>query len=151
MSWRDTYLENQVLSADPMELIRMLYQGALDAVRDARGHLASGDIRSRSNSISRAQAIIGELDGSLDHNAAPEISRNLASLYAYMRQRLTEANLRQKDAPLAETEGLLATLNDAWQRTSAPEAEPVGAAVAAGPVRAWSAAYSSEEAHTWSA
>jgi flagellar protein FliS len=150
MSWRDAYLENQVLNADPLELVRMLYQAALDSVKDARAHLTAGDIRARSNSITRAQAIIGELNGSLDHKAAPEISRNLASLYSYMRQRLTEANLKQKDAPLAETEGLLATMYDAWQKMSAPEPEPTGMAVPAGPVREW-AAYSSEEAHTWSA
>ena len=151
MSWRDAYLENQVLTADPLELVRMLYSAAIDSVRDARGHLAAGDIRARSNSITRAQAIIGELNASLDYNAG-EISHNLGRLYQYMRQQLTQANLRQKDAPLAEVEGLLGTLNDAWRQAGAATPEPVGASLAAGAAREWSAAaYSSSEAHAWSA
>ena len=151
MSWRDTYLENQVLTADPMELVRMLYQAAIDSVRDARRHLAAGDIMARSNSISRAQAIVAELNASLDHKAAGEISRNLAALYNYIRQRLMEANFQQKDAPLADAEGLLATLSDAWKQAAMKtESAAVGAGVLAGAARDWSGC-STESAHTWSA
>jgi len=150
MSWKDAYLENQVMTADPLELVRMLYQAALDSVRDARNYLATGEIKLRSNAISRAQSMIEELNVSLDPNAG-DISRNLASLYIYMRQRLTEANLRQKDAPLAEVEGLLATLYDAWMQIGTPAMQPAETAVPAGPVREWSSAFASNEAHAWSA
>jgi flagellar secretion chaperone FliS len=110
----DAYLENRVLSADPLELICLVYQHAIDMVHDARGHLADGNIPARSRSISRAIAAISELDLSLDHAAGGEISRNLAELYRYMRQRLTEANLHRQDAPLAEVISLLSTLAEAW-------------------------------------
>lgn len=151
MSWRDAYLENQVLTANPMELLRMLYQAAIDSIRAAREHLAAGDIIARANAINRAQAIIGELDRSLDHNVAGGISRSLAELYGYVRQRLTEGNLRQKDAPLGEAERLLETLYEAWKQSPQPiEGGAVGATAPPALLNIWSTC-SPGEAHTWSA
>ena len=47
-SRHDAYLESRVLSADPLELVRLLYQGATGAVQDARRFLAQGEIVQRS-------------------------------------------------------------------------------------------------------
>jgi flagellar protein FliS len=110
----DAYLENRVLSADPIELVRMLYQAADGAVRAARGHLAAGDIAARSNAIVRACDILAELTGSLDRDRGGEIADRLAQLYDYITRRLVEANTLQQDAPLAEALGLLGTLEEGW-------------------------------------
>jgi len=110
----DTYREERILSADPLELVRLLYQAATSAVRDARSHLAAGDIAARSRAISKAHRILAELTVSLDHQRGGEISRRLAQLYDYMMRRLIEANFRQSDPPLAEVLGLLATLAEGW-------------------------------------
>src|SRR5579862_5609721 len=132
------YLETRVLAADPVELIGMLYQHAVDVVRDARRHLASGEIADRGRAISKAVAILGELNNSLDHKVGGTLSANLEQLYRYMMVRLTQANLRKEDAPLAEVESLLATLAQAWnqvEREHAARAQaeevPVGALPAA--------------------
>jgi flagellar secretion chaperone FliS len=108
------YLENRILSADPIELIAILYEHAICFTGNARESLAKRDIPGRSAMISRVIAILGELDGSLNHSAGGEISANLARLYQYMRERLMLANLKQEDAPLAEVERLLTTLAEAW-------------------------------------
>jgi flagellar protein FliS len=113
--WRDVYLESRVLSADPVELISILYQFALDSVREARTCLAKGDIAQRSAAISKVTRALLELTASLNHEAGQEMSRNLADLYQYMQGRLLEANLKQNDEPLAETQQLLTTLLDAWK------------------------------------
>jgi len=60
----DAYLESRIYSADPTELIRLLYQTATGAVRNARHHLAAGDIRARTRSITAACEILIELAGS---------------------------------------------------------------------------------------
>ena len=115
--WRDAhdaYLESRIGSANPIELVRLLYQGATGAVRDARKHLAARDIAARSRAISRAYAILTELTVSLDHRAGGDLSLRLASLYGYMQRRLLEANFQQADPPLGEVLGLLATLGEAW-------------------------------------
>lgn len=112
--WKDAYLDTRVLSADPLELVHILYEHTLAMVADARRHLAEGRIAARGRSISRALAAIDELVNSLDRQAGGSIARNLEGLYQYMRTRLLTANIRQEDAPLAEVESLLRTLDEAW-------------------------------------
>ena len=120
----DRYLEAEVLSAEPLKLVLMLYRGAIDAVAAARDHLRRGDIRERSRSITRAMQIVNELASSLNHAAGGVISRNLAELYAYIQMRLIEANTQQTEPPLAEVETLLSTLLEAWRDAANTAPEP---------------------------
>ena len=98
-SAHDAYLESRVLSADPVELVVMLYQAAIGAVQEARRHLADGKIAERSKAISRACDIVLELQSALDKERGVEIAARLGALYAYMLRGLLEANLQQADAP----------------------------------------------------
>ena len=146
--WKEAYLTN-VVSADPMELVCLLYQHALDAVQHARRHLKSGDIAARGKAICKAVEIIGELTSSLDHNAGGTISSNLEQLYAYMSLRLTEGNIRKQDAPLAEVESLLNTLSQAWREAKGKQA---AVETAAGPnPSVWQEPQLEPVAHDWSA
>jgi len=120
----DAYLESKVLSADPLELVRIMYQGALEAVANARRRLAENDVLGRSREITRAHAILTELALSLNHEAGGDLSRNLAELYDYMQRRLLEAHLQQSDAPLAEVAKLLATLLEGWNQCHPPGEAP---------------------------
>jgi flagellar secretion chaperone FliS len=120
----DAYLESRVLTADPIELVNLLYQACTQAVREARRHLAEGRIAERSREISQACAIVIELATSLDHARGGEISRRLALLYDYMQRRLLEANMQQSDAPLVEVLGLLSTLSEAWAGVGKPAEKP---------------------------
>ena len=121
-SAQDAYLEERILSADPVELVRLLYQ-AMTAVRDARRALADGEIAARSRSISKACDIVIELNGALDHSRGGALSGRLAALYDYMLRRLLDANMEQSERPLAEVLGLLSTLDEAWEQIRAT-AEP---------------------------
>lgn len=118
------YLEQRILSADPIELIRILYQSAICEVREARRHLEARDIEARSKSISKAMAILDELSGSLDLSQG-EISEGLARLYDYIQGQLIEANFRQADSPLAEVLGLLTTLAEGWEGVPSQARGPV--------------------------
>lgn len=111
----DAYLEDKIFSADPVELVRMLYQAAIESVAAARQHLTACRIADRSSAISKAVEILVELNASLNHERAPEVSRRLAELYDYMERRLLEANYEQSDAPLAEVLKVLETLATAWK------------------------------------
>jgi flagellar protein FliS len=126
----DTYLENRVLSADPIELVRILYRLAIDRIREAREHLEKGDIAGRSKAISVASEALMELNVSLDHEVGGELSRRLAQLYEYIVWRLLEANVQQSAEPLNEALRLLTTLLEAWQGVN-PE-PPVAVPPAAG-------------------
>jgi len=145
----DAYLESRIESADPVQLVRLLYQGALAAVSDARRYLASGDIAARSRAVSKAFEIVTELTTSLDRGRGGEIAVRLARLYDYVQRRLLDANARQQDEALAEVLGLLTTLAEAWQGIE-DSGRPVEATV--GP---WAQAPGAESAgmvaHAWSA
>lgn len=109
------YFEQMILSASPIELVRLMYQQAIASVADAREHLREGRIRERVAAIRKAYALITELLVSLDASQAPEIAGNLRKLYSYMLSRLNEANFSKSEAPLEEVGRLLSTLADAWQ------------------------------------
>ena len=112
--WNDVYLESRVLSADPVDLIAILYEGALGAVEQARRRLAEGDIAGRATAVSKAVAILAELSSALDHSSGGEISTRLARLYDYMQRRLLEGNFRQEEEPLGEVARLLRVLAEGW-------------------------------------
>ena len=109
------HVEEEVLTANPLRLVQLLYRGALDSIASARRHLRQSDIRARSRAVDKAMAIVTELSRSLNHERGSELSRNLAELYAYVQKLLIQANTEQSDLPLAEAERLLSTLLEGWE------------------------------------
>jgi flagellar protein FliS len=138
-------LETRISSATPLELVTILYDGAIEAVRSARGYLASGEIQLRSRAITKAVNILIELSRSLNLEVGGELSKRLAGLYDFMQQSLLDANFRQTDEGLATTESLLVSLREAWatlsHRTSpAAPAVPIAFDTVTAPAgRSWSA------------
>jgi flagellar protein FliS len=121
-SAHEAYLESRVLSASPLELVRILYRLALERLREAKAHQASGDVLARSKALTAASEALAELTCALDLDKGGELSRRLAALYEYMQVRLLEANFRQDMALVDEVAGLLTTLLEAWQQIE-PEPE----------------------------
>jgi flagellar secretion chaperone FliS len=113
------YFEQTILNAEPLELIRMLYQRAISCVRDGREHLRHKRVAERSAAILRAYSAIAQLLAALRPETAPELCGRLRNLYFHMQQRLLDANMQQADEPLAEVLGLLITLDDAWAGAAA--------------------------------
>jgi flagellar protein FliS len=118
------YFENEVLSADPVELVRMLYRGAIEAVETARRHLRERDVAARSAQLTKAGRILVELMHSVNKDADPALGRRLLALYEYMQRRLVRGNFDQSDGPLAEVVQLLKTLLEAWDRCGAAPPGP---------------------------
>jgi flagellar protein FliS len=146
----DAYLDSRIMSANPLELVTILYQACIGSVRDARRHLANRDIAQRSKSITKAWEILTELTISLDRKRGGEISERLAELYDYMMRRLTEANFKQTDAPLAEVLGLLSTLLEGWQGIQESAGQKVEAVQTARAASAWGNPVPQESAGAYS-
>jgi flagellar secretion chaperone FliS len=109
-------VETGVAGASPHSLILMLYDGAKQAIAEARAHLAAGRIAEKGRSMSRAIAIIDEgLKGCLDP-AGGEIAAQLAQLYDYMCRRLLLASLKNEPGGLDEVAQLLDELRGAWAK-----------------------------------
>ncbi len=133
MTQANPYQNNQdleVLSASPLELVVLLYRGAIEALDAAKRHLGAGEIKERSKKITKICSILEELSSSLDPAQAPQLARQLAELYGYMHRRLCQANIEQTVEPLDEVRALLANLLDGWQQVCNAQAD--GFALVAG-------------------
>lgn len=126
--YRQTQVESTVMEADPHRLVALLLSGACDRIALAEACLARGDQARKGKAIGEACAIVGHLNGSLDHEAGGEIAGNLAALYDYVVRRLTEANLQNNGEALGEALSLLGEIRSAWDAIA--PAAAAGAAVA---------------------
>ena len=104
----------QISEADPHRLIQMLMEGGLQRVAQARGAMQHGNVALKGEQIGKAIAIIGGLRESLNHKQGGEVAGNLDSLYAFMQQRLSQANLRNEVALLDEVTELLREVKSGW-------------------------------------
>ena len=112
--YRKLEVAGSVTDADPHRLISLLLNGACERVRLAKACLDQKDLARKGKAIGEACAIVGHLNGSLDHEAGGELASNLASLYDYVIQRLTEANLHNDHAAMDEVLELLGEISAAW-------------------------------------
>ena len=109
-----------VETADPHQLIQLLLDGALSAIRAARAHLTRGDLPAKAGELSRAVAIVDTLRGCLDHERGGDVAAGLEQLYDYLARRLTMANARNDELPMREAEDLLTEIRDAWAAVASP-------------------------------
>jgi flagellar protein FliS len=110
----DSYRQNEIQSRSPLELVVMLYDGALRFTADARDAMVRRDIRSRQQHLSRAMAIVSELQSTLDMETGGEVAEHLDKLYGFVRDRLIEASVKQDLRPLDEARRVLTTLREGW-------------------------------------
>ncbi|MBR7347472.1 flagellar export chaperone FliS, partial [Klebsiella pneumoniae] len=82
--------------ATPHQLIVLLYDGAINAMRRAEIYFQSGNIARRGEMISRAINIIDNgLRAGLNHEVGGQIAADLERLYEYISRSLLEANLNK--------------------------------------------------------
>jgi len=122
---RQAYLEGEVLHADPVELIRILYRAAIECVDAAAAAIHGKAIEEKTKQISKAQLILNELSLAVDHEKGGSLAKNLVELYDYSLYCLQDANFRCDAGPLDEVRKVLTSLLTAWQDCPAPGALPV--------------------------
>lgn len=112
-------LESQITGATPHQLIVLLYDGAINAMRRAEIYFQSGNIARRGEMLSRAINIIDNgLRAGLDHDKGGEIASELESLYEYISRTLLEANLNKSGENLPHLIALMTEMSETWQAIS---------------------------------
>ncbi|MEL0167678.1 MAG: flagellar export chaperone FliS [Pseudomonadaceae bacterium] len=104
----------QVSEADPHRLIQMLMEGGLQRIAQAKGAMQHGNIALKGERIGKALGIIGGLRDALNADQGGELARNLDRLYAFMQERLTQANLKNDAGMLDEVAELLREVKAGW-------------------------------------
>lgn len=123
------YQQADVNTADPLKLIIMCYDGAINNLRTARDCIVARDLERKADAFDRASDFIGELNRALDFERGGEIARNLNALYNYMLRRIMEANIRLETGTVDEIVGLLEELRSAWQELASGPRESLAAPV----------------------
>jgi len=108
------YVSTQVSTADRLQLVIMLYDGAIAFLARARERLTAKDATGKGLFISRALDIIAELNASLNFQAGRDIAVPLFHLYNFMTGHLTRANINWDLQALDEVVAMLQQLRETW-------------------------------------
>ena len=114
----ESYRKVATQTASPGQLVLMLYDGAIGFLEKALAGFDHSDPlllnQTVNNNILRAQAIINEMNASLNMEAGEDIALNFRQLYNYFFRRLREANFSKRKEPIEETIARLQVLRDSW-------------------------------------
>ncbi len=116
-SYRSVAIETSVSSADPHELVSLLFEALLQSLVAAKAAIGSGDLQGKGRSIGKAVRIIEEgLKAGLDDARGGELAANLRALYDFSILRITEANLHGDAAAIDEVIRAIQPVAEGWRQ-----------------------------------
>lgn len=109
------YQQAQFATVDRGQLLLMMFDGAQRFLSQAEQRLPADDVAGFVTALGRAQAVIGELLSTLDHQRGGEIARNLDRLYRFMLDHLIEANVNKSVRHVGQVRRILGIIGDAYR------------------------------------
>jgi len=112
------YLENMVANANPVRLVIMLYEKAINCLENALELRDTEDFdmqRSKYEEMGRALEIISVLDAVLDMEKGGEIAKKLREIYRSLMDELTYQMLKEDKERLEKVIKILKNLKSAWE------------------------------------
>jgi len=123
-----SYKKVATQTASPGQLVLMLFDGAIRFLEHAQSGFGLEDPGefnlTINNNIHRAQAIIDELNGSLDMARGGDLSQHLRGLYNYLDRRLDESNRTKTPEGVRECLERLNVLRTAWSEMLSGAPDP---------------------------
>ncbi|RJO98297.1 flagellar export chaperone FliS [Exiguobacterium sp. RIT452] len=107
------YQTNSVTTALPQDLTLMLYEGLIKFAMLSKRSIEQGLIEQKNMNIQKAQAIILELQLTLNQSIA--LSKDLNNLYDYMQGRLIDANVKNDVVAIDEVIGFAEEFRETWK------------------------------------
>ncbi len=108
-----TYQTNSVTTALPQDLTLMLYEGLIKFSMLAKRAIEQNLIEQKNMNIQKAQAIVMELQLTLNQSIA--LSKDLNNLYDYMQGRLIDANVKNDVVAIDEVIGFAEEFRETWK------------------------------------
>jgi flagellar protein FliS len=108
------YRESAVLSAQPEQLIVMLYDGARRFLGQAAIAMGDGQVELAHRKLRRTEDILLHLREVLDMEQGGEIATRLQSIYVFCQSYLLKARLDRDPAKIDRVSAMLGELRDAW-------------------------------------
>jgi flagellar protein FliS len=110
---RQAYAESSVMTASSEQLVVMLYDGAIRFLRQSAEHMRAGNREQARERMRRAEAVIDELNRTLDMDYG-DVPQRLRSIYLFCKRQLIRANLDSDPRRIDGVARLLAELREAW-------------------------------------
>jgi len=112
-AYADTQRETSVSSANPAELVAMVYQRLLDHLHTGKLQMSEG--ADSSESFTKAIALITTgLESCLDKEKGGEIAQNLAMIYNWAGKEIMRARLRRDPEMIQGVINAFVPLAEAW-------------------------------------
>jgi flagellar secretion chaperone FliS len=127
-SANQAYTESSILTASPEQLVVMLYDGAIRFLNQAATALRAGNRQQFAVRLRRAEAIISELNLTLDMERGGDVAVRLRSIYMFSRRHLIEAQLKSDPQRVDQVVALLSELRESWAGLVAAPGERAAAA-----------------------
>ncbi|MDD3050718.1 MAG: flagellar export chaperone FliS [Candidatus Cloacimonetes bacterium] len=119
-----TYKEVDINTTNRGKIVVMLYSGAVTFLKKAKMYAEEGDYYNKCKFLNKAQAIVDELNYSLDMQKGKDIAHNLRSLYLFINRFLTQANISNNLDDYDKVISILESLKNAFEEiVSNPEFE----------------------------
>lgn len=113
-AYRNTALDSRCEASSKRDLVIMMYDGAIDAIRLAREYALRQEKRAASASTSRALSILAALRETLDSRQGGAVAAHLDDFYQFLMRRLVRSAGGAATEDLAECEDLLGQVREAW-------------------------------------
>lgn len=111
---RAAYVKNDLVNLSREEIVVKLYEALRMRLQAAIEEINDGNIAKKAEHLSRALAIVLELQASLDMEQGGEIAVNLNDLYSYLVSDLMTANLKNDTRKIDEALKVVEPLLEAW-------------------------------------
>ena len=108
------YRKGAVNGASPLQLVIMLYDGALKYMEAGKYAITHKDLKKQNESLQKAQKIVMELMSCLDMKQGGEVAKNLCALYTYVLNQLVQANIQDDIEPIEQSIRVLSDLRESW-------------------------------------
>jgi len=112
------YRKRAVEGASPVELVVLLYGGAVTALLRAISAIEQNNIEKRVLELNKVIAILGELQGTLDFEKGGAVAQQLEKFYIVMRSQVLEASIKNSKPVLEDLVKHMTSLKEAWQQVA---------------------------------
>ena len=112
--------QDQASVSDRIQVVTMLYDGAINFIGKAKEKMDIGDSLGKSHFIKKTSAIVQELSGTINMDGG-EIANNLKNLYGFVLESLTKADISNNRDALNDAEKVVEILQGAWHEIQQAE------------------------------
>ncbi|HUU85843.1 MAG TPA: flagellar export chaperone FliS [Phycisphaerae bacterium] len=110
----NSYLRDAVMTATPEQLQLMLYDGAIRFASQARDAIVAGDYETSYEKLSRAQAIMIEMESGLRRDVNADLCERMAAIYGFLYRKLVEASVNKDTAAIDDALKVLRMERETW-------------------------------------